>query len=54
MRVVQTPTQVIMLYELLHAFRVIPLNAKLIRTIWGPPTAKIRWATGKATRSWWT
>jgi hypothetical protein len=28
MQIVQTPTQVIMLYELLHAFRVIPLNAK--------------------------
>jgi len=28
MRIVQTPNQVIMLYELLHAFRVIPLNAK--------------------------
>ncbi|HEY3825034.1 MAG TPA: hypothetical protein VGL82_10770 [Bryobacteraceae bacterium] len=28
MQIVQTPTQVIMLYELLHSFRVIPINAK--------------------------
>jgi hypothetical protein len=28
MQVVQTPTQVVILYELLHTFRVIPLNAK--------------------------
>jgi len=28
MQIVQTPTQVVILYELLHAFRVIPLNAK--------------------------
>ena len=28
MQIVQTPTQVIMLYELFHSFRVIPLNAK--------------------------
>jgi hypothetical protein len=28
MQIVQTPTQVIILYEVFHAFRVIPLNAK--------------------------
>jgi hypothetical protein len=28
MQIVQTPAQVVILYELLHAFRVIPLNAK--------------------------
>jgi hypothetical protein len=28
MQIVQTPTQVVILYELLHTFRVIPLNAK--------------------------
>ncbi|HTA47200.1 MAG TPA: hypothetical protein VK789_32380 [Bryobacteraceae bacterium] len=28
MQIVQTPTQVIMLYEYFHEFRVIPLNAK--------------------------
>jgi hypothetical protein len=28
MQIVQTPTQVIMLYEVFHEFRVIPLNAK--------------------------
>jgi hypothetical protein len=28
MQIIQTPTQVVILYELLHAFRVIPLNAK--------------------------
>ena len=28
MQIVQTPTQVIMLYEMFHAFRVIPMNAK--------------------------
>jgi hypothetical protein len=28
MQIVQTPTQIVMLYELFHAFRVIPLNAK--------------------------
>lgn len=28
MQIIQTPTQVIMLYEVFHAFRVIPINAK--------------------------
>jgi hypothetical protein len=28
MQIIQTPTQVIMLYEVFHEFRVIPLNAK--------------------------
>jgi len=28
MQIVQTPTQVVMLYEVFHAFRVIPINAK--------------------------
>jgi hypothetical protein len=28
MQIVQTPSQVVILYELFHAFRVIPLNAK--------------------------
>jgi hypothetical protein len=28
MQIVQTPTQVIILYELFHSFRVIPINAK--------------------------
>jgi len=28
MQIIQTPTQVVMLFELFHAFRVIPLNAR--------------------------
>jgi hypothetical protein len=28
MQIIQTPTQIIMLYEVFHEFRVIPLNAK--------------------------
>ena len=48
----QTPKQMVILYEYMNVFRVIPLNAKHPDDM-EPAYWAIRWGIGKATRWWW-
>ena len=53
LQIIQTPKQMVILYEYMNVFRVIPLNAKhsddMVPTYYG----RFRRATGRETRWWW-